>query len=177
MSGSGRIIAIYTSSGDVGGFVHYPYVFNRQGEWIGWVTPQRQVYSVHGHYAGWLSDDPRILRKHSSGHLKPRLAPPAPVERIATPASVPLAPMMPELPIGTYDVLEERPELLPSIDDDEPNYHPTPERPLVYQPFGLLDEPKSLVLWDNYSTLHRGIFDFGQQHRLMHRVSFNTEWI
>jgi taurine dioxygenase len=37
-------------------------------------------------------------------------------------------------------------------------------------------EPKSLVLWDNFSTLHRGIFDFGQSHRLMHRVSFNTPW-
>ena len=37
-------------------------------------------------------------------------------------------------------------------------------------------EPKSLALWDNFSTLHRGIFDFGQSHRLMHRVSFNTEW-
>ena len=38
-------------------------------------------------------------------------------------------------------------------------------------------EPGSLVLWDNFSTLHRGIFDFGQAHRLMHRVSFNTPWI
>jgi taurine dioxygenase len=37
-------------------------------------------------------------------------------------------------------------------------------------------EPKSLVLWDNFSTLHRGIFDFGTQQRLMHRVSFNTPW-
>jgi taurine dioxygenase len=37
-------------------------------------------------------------------------------------------------------------------------------------------EPKSLVLWDNFSTIHRGIFDFGQSHRLMHRVSFNTQW-
>ena len=36
--------------------------------------------------------------------------------------------------------------------------------------------PKSLALWDNFSTLHRGIFDFGQAHRLMHRVSFNTPW-
>ncbi len=34
----------------------------------------------------------------------------------------------------------------------------------------------SLALWDNFSTLHRGIFDFGQSHRLMHRVSFNTAW-
>ncbi len=38
-------------------------------------------------------------------------------------------------------------------------------------------EPGTLALWDNYSTLHRGIFDFGQAHRLMHRVSFNTGWI
>ena len=36
---------------------------------------------------------------------------------------------------------------------------------------------KTLVLWDNYSTIHRGIFDFGQKHRLMHRVSFNGDWI
>lgn len=36
-------------------------------------------------------------------------------------------------------------------------------------------EPNTVALWDNYSTLHRGIFDFGQQHRLMHRVSFNTD--
>ncbi len=37
--------------------------------------------------------------------------------------------------------------------------------------------PGTVALWDNYSTIHRGIFDFGQQHRLMHRVSFNTRWI
>lgn len=36
-------------------------------------------------------------------------------------------------------------------------------------------EANTVALWDNYSTLHRGIFDFGQQHRLMHRVSFNTD--
>jgi len=38
-------------------------------------------------------------------------------------------------------------------------------------------EPRSLALWDNFSTLHRGIFDFGRSHRLMHRVSFNTPWL
>jgi len=37
-------------------------------------------------------------------------------------------------------------------------------------------EPKSLALWDNYSTIHRGIFDFGMTHRLMHRVSFHDGW-
>jgi taurine dioxygenase len=38
-------------------------------------------------------------------------------------------------------------------------------------------EPRTLALWDNYSTLHRGIFDFGRTRRLMHRVSFNTDWL
>ena len=61
--GKTRIIAIFTTRGDVGGFLSYPYIFNRDGEWIGWVNEQKQVYSVHGHYAGWLSSDPRILRK------------------------------------------------------------------------------------------------------------------
>lgn len=37
-------------------------------------------------------------------------------------------------------------------------------------------EAGSVALWDNFSTIHRGIFDFGRQHRLMHRVSFNTPW-
>src|SRR4030067_231065 len=111
-----RLISIYSTHGDVAGFFQYPYVFNRQGEWIGWVTPGRDVYSVHGHYVGWLTDDPRIVRKLSSGLLKPRLTPPPEPERINLPATLALAPMMSELPSGSFDVFEESPELLPSID-------------------------------------------------------------
>jgi hypothetical protein len=111
-----HLIAIYTTHGDVGAFLVYPYIFNRQGEWIGWVTAERQVYSVHGHYVGYLSDDPRILRKQSSGYLKPRRSPPPPPRAISPPANVPLPPMMPELPIGSYDVIEDRPDMLPAVD-------------------------------------------------------------
>ena len=111
-----KLIVIYMTRGDVGAFLFFPHIFNRQGEWIGWVTPTRQVYSVHGHYVGWLSNEPRILRKLSSGYLKPRLAPPPRPESISPPATIPLAPMMPEVPIGSYDVLENSPELLPSVD-------------------------------------------------------------
>lgn len=107
-----KIVVIYTTSGDAAAFLIYPYIFNRQGEWIGWVTPTRQVYSVHGHYVGWLSDEPRILRKHSSGYLKPRLTPPPPPEPIKPPPTTPLAPMMPDIPIGAFDVLEDNPSLL-----------------------------------------------------------------
>jgi CHAT domain/SIR2-like domain len=46
-------------------------------------------------------------------------------------------------------------EDLPSIYDDEPDYQPTPERPLVYHMFGIFDEPDSLVLTedDNFDFL------------------------
>ena len=111
-----RLIPIYTSQGEVGGFLQYPYIFNREGEYIGWITSAQQVYSVFGHYVGYLTKDPRIIRKQSSGYLKPRLSPPPTPEHIKPPATLPLAPMMSELPVGTFDVLEDKPELLPPID-------------------------------------------------------------
>jgi len=116
MTNDVRLIPIYTSGGEVGGFLQFPYIFNRDGEWIGWVTPTRQVYSVHGQYVGSLTKDPRIIRKQSSGYLKPRLSPPPEPERIKPPATLPLAPMMSELPIGSFDVLEDKPDFLPPKD-------------------------------------------------------------
>jgi len=114
--GNLKIIPIYTTRGDVGAFLSYPYIYNREGEWIGWVNVKKQVYSVHGHYVGWLSTDPRILRKQSSGYLKPLNNPPPHPNPITPPANVPLAPMLAELPIGVNDVLEERPDLMPAVD-------------------------------------------------------------
>jgi hypothetical protein len=111
-----NIIPIYTTRGEVGALLRYPYIFNRQGEWIGWVTNDRQVYSVHGHYVGFLTNDPRILRKESSGLLQPSLDPPPHPENIHPPANFPLAPMMAELAMGIHDVLEEAPDLLPTVD-------------------------------------------------------------
>ncbi len=57
------IIPIYTSRGDAEAFLCYPYLFNRLGEWIGWVTSDKHVYSVLGIYVGELTTEPRILRK------------------------------------------------------------------------------------------------------------------
>jgi hypothetical protein len=89
------------------------------GEWIGWVTSDREVYSVSGSYVGWVTDDPRILRKRSYDFSKPRIAPPPPPPRIRVPASVPLPPMMAELSFTHIDVLDEEPEKLGTIDSDE----------------------------------------------------------
>ena len=36
-------------------------------------------------------------------------------------------------------------------------------------------ENDSVAFWDNRCTAHRGIFDFGDAHRLMHRVAIQGE--
>jgi len=114
-----RVIPIYTTPGDVGAFLKYPYLYNPQGEWIGWVTPNRDVYSVAGNYVGWLSDDPRILRTRNYDYSKPGKEPPSHPGRIRVPASVPLAPLMAELTTATVDVLSDEPERLRTLDLDE----------------------------------------------------------
>lgn len=114
-----RIIPIYTSKGDVEAFLSYPHIYNRGGDWIGWVTPKREVYSVLGYYVGYLTDDPRILRKRATSTLKPRLTPPAQPARLRVPASVPLAPMMSENTYSLIDVLMEEPERLHMVEAGE----------------------------------------------------------
>ncbi len=112
-------IPIYNTKGDAEVFLVYPHLFNRVGEWIGWVTSQRDVYSVLGHYVGYLTDEPRILRKRVTNTLKPQLAPPAPPKKISPPATVPLAPMMREITYSIIDVLLEEPERLHTLDIGE----------------------------------------------------------
>lgn len=120
MKTQNSLIPIYTSRGDLEAFLSYPYIYNRQGEWIGWVSPDRQVYSVHGHYVGWLGSGPRILRKLADdfGNQRDDIPPPG-SRNISPPAQGPLAPLMPELTFGVIDVLMESPELLPSVDFGE----------------------------------------------------------
>lgn len=112
------IIPVYTSRGDVDAFLAYPYLFNRQGEWIGFVTPQRDVYSVLGYYVGQLTSDPRVIRKRSEDS-KPHVKPPAPPPRLRTPPTVPLARLMSDLSHESVDVLDEEPERLHTIDSGE----------------------------------------------------------
>jgi hypothetical protein len=70
-------IPLYTSSGATGGYLNYPYIHDASGDWIGWVTREKKVYSVYGQYVGWLSDDRRILRHRGDDHQRPSLTPPA----------------------------------------------------------------------------------------------------
>ena len=114
-----RIIPIYNSRGEADAFLAFPHLFNRNGEWIGWVTPQREVYSVMGFFVGMLTDDPRIVRKRTMDALKPRLKPPPSPGRIIPPATIPLAPLMKELTHSIVDVLSEEPFRLHTMDSGE----------------------------------------------------------
>ena len=114
-----RIIPIYSSRGEVEVFLAFPYLFNRNGEWVGCVTPQREVYSVLGNYIGSLTSDPRIVRPRSDDTIKPRLKMPPPPGRLTTPANLPLAPLMSDLTHSMVDVLLEEPERLHTIDSGE----------------------------------------------------------
>ncbi len=114
-----NIIPIYTTKGDPEVFLQYPYLYNRTGEWIGFVNPQREVYSVLGEYVGTLTNDPRIVRKRATSALRPRLEPPIAPKKISVPANIPLAPMMPELSHSLMDVLIDMPERLHTLDSGE----------------------------------------------------------
>lgn len=111
------LVPIFTTIGDVGAFLAYPFIFSCEGDWIGWVSSERLVYSTHGNYIGWLAEGPRILRKQEDSYSKPKLdiIPPFTL-KICPPALSPLPPMMPELPFGVMDLLLERPDMLPPVD-------------------------------------------------------------
>jgi hypothetical protein len=113
------LIPIYDSKGEANAFLEYPYIFNRSGDWIGFVTPKRDVYSVLGYYVGYLTNDPRILRRTATAALKQRAPVPEAPPRVYAPATIPLAPLMSELPNTVIDVLLEEPERLHSLDAGE----------------------------------------------------------
>jgi len=114
-----QLLPIYTTSGEVGAFLYYPYILNLQGEWIGWITKNKKVYSVHGHNVGYITNEPRILRNKSHDFNFTRLTPPTPPPQIIPPTHLPLAPQLSELSMTTIDILDEDPNLLPSIDFGE----------------------------------------------------------
>jgi len=113
------LIPIYTTRGDAEAFLVYPYIFNRNGEWVGFVTAKREVYSVMGYYIGTLTNDPRIIRKRATGTLKPRIKPPPQPQKMYPPATIPLPPMMGDLAISMVDVLMDEPERLHTLDAGE----------------------------------------------------------
>jgi hypothetical protein len=118
-SESRKPIPIYSTKGDLEAFLVYPNIYNLLGEWLGFVTPSREVYSIRGEYVGWFSNDRRILRKRTYDFSKPKIKPPPTPPKVLPPATLPLAPLMPELGYDTVDVLQEEPDRLPTADIGE----------------------------------------------------------
>lgn len=114
-----RLIPIFTTKGDAEAFLLYPYLFNRSGDWIGFVTAKREVYSVLGEYVGILTDAPRIVGKRTTSTIKPRLKPPPAPEKICPATTIPLPPMMTDLSYSEIDVLLDAPERLHTMDAGE----------------------------------------------------------
>jgi len=114
-----KLLPIYTSKGDAEAFLVYPYIYNRIGDWIGFVTPKREVYSVLGNYVGMFTDDSRIIGKRATNTLRPHLEPPPPPGKVYPPATVPLAPMMRELSHSQIDILLDEPDRLHPLDSGE----------------------------------------------------------
>jgi hypothetical protein len=114
-----RLIPIYTTKGDAEAFLMYPYLFNRNGDWVGFVTPQKEVYSVLGFHVGTLTNDPRIVRKRADDSPLPNLQPPPTPQKVYPPSTVPLAPLMGDLSHSLVDVLLEEPERLHTLDSGE----------------------------------------------------------
>lgn len=112
-------IPIYTTSGDWTALLVFPYVFSTVGEWIGFVTPEKNVFDTDGVYVGWITSEPRILRKRIlEDELIRSDLPPLPT-KIRPPATVPLPPMMAELPFEIIDVFEDEPDRLHTSDTGE----------------------------------------------------------
>jgi hypothetical protein len=114
-----RLIALYNTRGDAEAFLLYPYLFNRNGEWIGFATANREVYSVLGEYVGMLTSERRVVRKRGTSTLYPRRTPPPRPPKVYPPATVPLPPMMSELSHSMIDVLLEEPQRLHTLDTGE----------------------------------------------------------
>lgn len=112
-------IPLYTTRGDWAALLVDGYLFNPQGEWIGWVEGDGRVFSVVGLFVGTLTRDGRIMRPRSANDATgERRHPPAPPARPSVPSRVPLAPLMGDVPFDMVEVLNDEPDLLHTLDAD-----------------------------------------------------------
>jgi hypothetical protein len=114
------MVPLYRTDGEWVAVYQKGLIFNVEGEWIGFVSG-REVFDTAGEYLGFLSDDRRLLRKRTLSDIIPRQQPPPTPERPRIPATMPLAPLMRELPHQIIDVFEEFPDRLLYISETRPD--------------------------------------------------------
>lgn len=111
---------IYRTDGAWVAVYQHGHLFNVDGEWLGFVVG-REVYDPQGEYLGFLSDDRRLLRKRITRDELTRKKPPHAPQRPKIPATMPLAPLMRELPFHIIDVFEELGEKLMYVSETRPD--------------------------------------------------------
>jgi hypothetical protein len=116
------ITYIYSTAGDWVALVdeNKQHVYDTRGEWIAWLDG-KEVYTRDGMYAGFLSDDGRILRERVRKQRPLRPVPATP-HRVRPPARAPLAPLFAELPWNQVDVFEEEPEVFTYVSELRPDW-------------------------------------------------------
>lgn len=111
---------IYATNGEWVALLQEGYLYDTLGEYIAWLDG-KDVYTRDGMYAGFLSDNRRILRERIRRQRTLRATPPAP-PRIRPPATVPLAPLFAELPWSLVDIFEEEPEIFRYVSELRPDW-------------------------------------------------------
>ncbi len=114
------MVPIYRSDGEWAAVYHQGHVFSVDGDWLGFVVGQ-ELYSPVGVYVGYLSHDHRLLRRRVLAEEPPRRQPPPKPDTPRLPASVPLAPMLSELPFHTIDMFIEHPNQFRYISGTRPD--------------------------------------------------------
>jgi hypothetical protein len=110
---------IFTTRGDWAAMLVDVHLYNPRGDWVGYINKNGQVFSVMGKYVGWLSKDFRILRKKVQDQTIPACPPPPrPALKVRMPVHVHLPPLMADLPFDTFDVMDDEPDRLHTLDDD-----------------------------------------------------------
>lgn len=113
---------IYSTAGDWVALLdeNMRYLYDTRGEWIAWLDG-KEVYTRDGMYAGFLSDDGRVLRERIRQQRPLRPVPVAP-PGIRPSARAPLPPFFAELPWNQVDVFEEEPEVFKYVSELRPDW-------------------------------------------------------
>lgn len=111
---------IYSTAGDWVALLHEDCLYDTSGEWVAWLDG-KDVYTRDGMYAGFLSDDGRVLRERIR-RQRPLRSAPSVLLKVRPPASVPLAPLFAELPWKLMDVFEEDPQVFKYVSELRPDW-------------------------------------------------------
>ena len=111
---------IYRTDGEWVAVHHEGHIFSTAGGWLGFVDG-REVFDTGGDYLGYLSDDHRLLRRRRTDEHPPRREPPPRPPRPIIPATMPLAPLLRELPFSIVDVFEEEGEKIFFVSETRPD--------------------------------------------------------